>query len=121
VPAQERAGSDTTDKPRSAISIVRVFQSNGKLRAVAANDSRDGHRYQIADEGSTTIGEDVVILHYDESYEVRRDVLLPGRPVMSTFLVFPETHEDLALRSIDRTREFAEVEYTRSPRLEGRW
>jgi hypothetical protein len=156
VPAQERAGFAPTDKPLSAISTVRVFQSNGKTFAVSANYSKDGHRYQItADDGSTLIGsggnnqavefgipdnfpiadylrmptnpflataadvrQDVVILHYDESYEVRRDVLFPGRPVISTFLVFPQTHEDVMLRSIDGTRDFAEIDHTRGPRLE---
>jgi hypothetical protein len=63
------------------------------------------------------VQEDFVIIHYDESYEVRRDILFPGRQVISTFLVFPQTNEDLALRSVDRTREFAELEFTRSPRL----
>lgn len=158
VPAQEKAGFDTTDTPLSAISAVRVFQSNGKVFVITANYSQDGHRYQItADDGSSSIGtvanvgnkqaadfglpdefpiaaylkmpanpflpavaevqQDIVLLHFDESYEVRRDTLAPGRPVMSTFLVFPQTNEDLALRSLDRTRDFAELRFTRTPRV----
>jgi hypothetical protein len=55
----------------------------------------------------------LVILHYDESYVVRRDVYKPGERRTSVFLVFPQTNEDRLLREIDRTRDFAEMFYTR--------
>jgi hypothetical protein len=68
--------------------------------------------------GTTSLTADVslVVLHYDESYVVRRDAYSTGKPRASTFLVFPQTDEDRQLREIDRTRDFAELFYTRTPR-----
>src|SRR5215475_6782266 len=55
--------------------------------------------------GTTSLTAEVslVLLHYDESYVVRRDVYATGKSRASTFLVFPQTDEDRQLREIDRT------------------
>src|SRR5258708_20754995 len=56
---------------------------------------------------------DAVNLHYDESRVVRQDIYAPGKERITSFLRYPQTKEDDALRDIDRERGFADIEYTR--------
>ena len=56
---------------------------------------------------------DVVNLHYDESRVVRQDSYAPDGKRSTSFLRFPQTKEDDALRGIDHIKGFADIEYTR--------
>lgn len=56
---------------------------------------------------------DVVNLHYDESRVVRQAAYVPGKEGTISFLTFPQTKEDEALRVRDRRRGFADIAHTR--------
>lgn len=56
---------------------------------------------------------DVVNLHYDESRVVRQVAYGPHQGRTTSFLTFPQTKEDEALRSRDRERGFADIAHTR--------
>ncbi len=56
---------------------------------------------------------DVVNLHYHESRVVRQDAYAPGKERRTSFLSFPQTKEDEALRNIDHGRGFADIDHTR--------
>lgn len=56
---------------------------------------------------------DAVNLHYDESRVVRQDVYVATKGRTTSFLNFPQSKEDEALRAIDHERGFADIDYTR--------